>query len=437
MREVIFFLSDIAIAKKKQKTTMEEIYLDDTQQEAVDLAESGHHVFLTGSAGVGKSFVLAHIIAKLKESKKQVAVTASTGIAAVNIKGCTIWNYFRLHPNMVKDNKLKSQLAWKNLTTLIIDEISMIDPSLFVFLHRQAQLTRKSQEPFGGVQLILSGDMFQLPPIMPGQPVKFVFETELWKLLNIQSVELKTVHRQDNAEFVAILNRIRKGVYTNSDAQALSKKRKRVGDDHGIRPTKLYCLNRNVNMDNKQALADLSTERKQYMVTSRFEGAKVSPDRQKKLLNSALKNLPVSETLVLKVDAQVMLTVNLSVAHGLANGSRGVVTAFDEKTGYPIVQFEHHKLLIRPHDWEVHVNAKTKLIVCCIPLKLAWALSIHKSQGQSITHLEVNLSNVFAEGQAYVALSRATSLDGLVVKGYSQQSVKVNPRVLAFYETMV
>jgi ATP-dependent DNA helicase PIF1 len=410
--------------------------LDPTQQEAVDLAEEGSHVFLTGSAGVGKSFVLAHIMKMFKEANKKVAVTASTGIAAVNINGVTLYNYFKLHPKMVDENKLRNQATWVGLDVLIIDEVSMVPPRLFAFLNRQAQLSRKNKELFGGVQLILSGDMFQLPPIMKGEPLKFIFETELWKMLNIQPIQLTTVHRQDNADFIAILDRIRKGVYTQADAQVFSKKRKREGEDtKGIRPTKLYCLNRNVDSENKRALIALSTEQKQYTITSKFTGDKINATTQRKCLKNALKNLPVSETLLLKIDAQVMLTVNLSVEHGLANGSRGIVVAFEEKTGYPIVQFKEHKLLIRPYEWMLPAGKKAKLVVCCIPLKLAWALSVHKSQGQSITHLEVDLSNVFTEGQAYVALSRATSLDDLVVKGYSEKSVRVHPRVLEFYNT--
>ena len=444
--------------KQATPQPMAEIQLDPTQLEAVRLCELGENVFLTGSAGVGKSFLLKYIIAKLTKLKKRSAVTATTGIAAVNVGGVTLWNLFGIHPAAVEDNKFKKSDAWNDIDVLVVDEVSMLIPDLFTYLNRQAQFSRKRQEPFGGVQLILVGDFYQLPPVLKNRKPsdhEFVFETQLWIDLNIRGLELKTVHRQKDKSLIPILERIRRGDHTPQDIAVLqstsSRKRPRESSSGKeekdeteevclpkIKHTKLFSLNSSVNKHNTRELNALKTQSKQYALTSRFvlnPGKKITAMKRASVLKSTYGNFPIQAVLRLKIGSQVMLSVNLAVELRLANGSRGVVVEFDQNTGFPVVQFAKIKATIRPYDWEIYLGSAGKLVITCIPLKLAWSLSIHKSQGQSITHLEVDLKKVFACGQAYVALSRSTGMDNLIVKGFTSKCVKVHPKVLKFYES--
>lgn len=421
------------------------ISLSTDQEEAIDAAMSGSNLFLTGSAGVGKSFITQEIIKCLRKNKKKVAVTASTGIAAVNIGGVTVMNKFKIHPNMLTQKKdLKISKVWTQLDVLLIDEVSMISVDLFELLDLQAQLSIKNRLPFGGKQIILVGDFFQLPPVSDCS--KLLFESKVWNIMNILTFELTTVHRQKDAIFTDLLERIRKGIFLQSDCdllnqntQAVLSTKREEEEEKKIEKTKLYALNKNVDATNLMALDSLPTDKKTYLTYSFFEekARMMSADQKEKVINQYLKSTAIPQSFTIKVGAQVMLTQNISPKEGMANGSRGIVVKFSETTGFPIVKFEKLTVQIRPHKLPIYLSETSILNIVHIPLKLAWSLSIHKSQGQSISHLEVDLTNVFTDGQAYVALSRSTGLENLVVRGFSRKSVKVNPKVLAFYENNV
>lgn len=432
---------------------------------------AGRNVFITGSAGVGKSFTLSKIMMALMEKTGgRVVVTAPTGLAAILVGGCTVYAAFSIHPEMVKHRKFKKlPEAWRDIDVLIIDEVSMLHPDLFSFMDMQAQKARENEEPFGGVQLILMGDFFQLPPVHknrhPDDP-EFVFETASWCSLDVKTVELTKVHRQRDQAFIGMLERIRRGVPTVEDCQVITtlgpknkKKRKRVQEavlDHDddddeeakvanvgnepkeIKPTRLYCRNVQVDKQNKQELRKIPGSVYRYVLHVEIDsaGRELSVDQKKRLCDGLLKKSSFVEILELKVGAQVMLTANLSIADGLCNGARGVVVGFTEQH-YPIVRFAHiSECVIHTHKREVQVGRKQTAEIYSIPLRLGWAMTVHKCQGQSIDAVDVDLKGAFESGQVYTALSRATSMEGLTVRNFERAKVKAHPKVVAFYASL-
>jgi ATP-dependent DNA helicase PIF1 len=417
---------------------LEIIKLNDKQESAVHAAMSGANVFITGSAGVGKSLTLEYVISKLRE-KQRVGVTGSTGIAAVQIGGITLNSFFSIHPSMVKTKKFRTCPAWNEIDTLIIDEISMLHPDLFLYLNMQAQHNRRNALPFGGVQLIVVGDFFQLPPVHKGPrpEVEFVFELGLWTTMFHDGknliIELTEVFRQRDRDFVSMLERIRRGKCNLSDTHTLSKLDSLAQNNY----TKLFGRCNTVDERNTRELHHLPGKSQRYEISFAWE-----PAPNKSMFSSAEKNkytkqtvasLPIGNQLALKVNAQVMMVANVCTEAGLANGSRGVVESFDPDDHMPIVQFDKIRVKVRAYDWAVQLGTRGKVIVSCIPLKLSYAITIHKSQGQSIDGLEVDLMNVWEYGQAYTSLSRAKSLERLVVKNFKSSCVKAHPKVIVYY----
>jgi ATP-dependent DNA helicase PIF1 len=412
--------------------------LNTNQKAAVLASLSQQNVFLTGSAGVGKSFTLQRIIQSLSG---RVGITGSTGIAAVQIGGVTLNSFFSVHPDMVTKQEVRFCAAWTEIDSLVIDEVSMLHPDLFVYLDGQARKSRKRSEPFGGVQLIVVGDFFQLPPVHREKNPKyeFVFELPLWNTLFVDNrgviIELTEVYRQSDRAFVELLERIRRGVCNLSDSMILTDDTRSKEDS--AKYTKLFSKCDSVDKCNLRELQRLPGEAMEYNVTFRFEAsngkAPFSVGEKKKYEQQTLNNLPIGSSLALKEKASVMLVANVCPEMGLVNGSRGVVESFEVDSGLPIVRFDALLVKVRPYDWTVQLGTRGKVIVNCLPLKLATAITIHKSQGQTIDGLVVNLSSVWEYGQAYTSLSRAKSLDRLVVEGYNTACVKAHPKVLQYY----
>jgi ATP-dependent DNA helicase PIF1 len=432
---------------------------------------NGRNVFVTGSAGVGKSYTLKQIRdALMEKTGGRVVVTSPTGLAAILVGGCTVYAAFSIHPDMVKKMDLQVRKFWTEIDVLIIDEISMLDPTLFHYLDQQARKSRNAQDlPFGGVQLILIGDFFQLPPVHKAiVEVEFVFETETWCSLNILTMELQTVHRQKDEKFIGILERIRRGTHTSEDTTVINnltpsfRKRKRVPetpntpnkkprgkdevvdvieakeDKQEIKATKLYCRNIDVTNENLRELSKIHGDSMEYDIIFKVNttGKKLNADQISKLRAVTVKNSSLVERFKVKIGAQVMLTANLSISAGLANGARGVVVDFDADD-WPIVRFCNiERCVIKPYLWEIQVGRKQTAILFGVPLKLAWAMTIHKSQGQSIDYMEADLRDAFAAGQVYTALSRAKTLEGLTVRNFDPKKVKAHPKVLKFYESI-
>ncbi|TFY70117.1 hypothetical protein EVJ58_g60 [Rhodofomes roseus] len=465
------------------------ITLSPEQHAVLNLVKSGQNVFFTGSAGTGKSVLLREIIQHCGgRHSNSLAITAATGIAAVNIGGCTLhsWagiglgkeskeqiigkllghdKYLRHKERFMPDGqKTDTRVVsrWKQVKTLIVDEISMIDGDLFDKLEFIGRGIRSNPRPFGGIQLVLSGDFCQLPPVPDSgqQSAKFAFDADSWGACVGRPVVLRP--------FVDMLNSMRFGHLTPETIVEFKKLSRKVTYDDGIDPTDLFPTRREVEIANNARLAQLPDSPHRYLAIDRSgrdgNGNEITAERARNLLD----RLVAPKELVLKTGAQVMLIKNL-VQGELVNGSVGRVVAFStprdahargvdiartqladgsrEKISedvleidyqFPIVDFPaKRRTLCIPASFEV-INGEGRVEAARdqIPLILAWALSIHKSQGQTLERVRVNLGRVFEKGQAYVALSRATSMNTLEVHGFDPTKVVAHPRVLQWMSQM-
>jgi len=450
--------------------------LNSEQKRAVDLVINGSNLFLTGSAGTGKSFVLRYIVEALRALNKQVVVTATTGIAAVTIGGLTIHSFAGFGIGDESKDELRRKVSgskrfreiWQSVDVLIIDEISMLKPDYFEKLSIVAQAARQDTTPMGGVQLVLVGDFFQLPPVREKHraafssshisssssssssdekkqdqtPIEFCFQTKLWQDVIHDVVELKQVFRQSDPGFVKCLQRIREGLISADDIRTLTSRLHANVEKSGIKPTFLHSRTDEVNRINKEQLDSINQPPKDYHLIDGFhapkeESAETLPPKNRidKVVAELKKNVPADHQLTLKVGAQVMLLANLSFEHHLVNGSRGVVVRFTETEPiYPIVRFAKVEATIRAHMWKYQFRRGVYAYVAQIPLKLAYAYTMHKSQSQSIDCVQIQLDkSVFAEGQAYTALSRVSSLNGLTLSSFDPSCIRANPLVKQFY----
>eukprot|EP01114_Cavostelium_apophysatum_P022449 TRINITY_DN8127_c0_g1_i2.p1 TRINITY_DN8127_c0_g1~~TRINITY_DN8127_c0_g1_i2.p1 ORF type:complete len:871 (-),score=219.35 TRINITY_DN8127_c0_g1_i2:97-2709(-) len=419
------------------------VQLSDEQDQVLQLALSGKSLFFTGAAGTGKSLLLKRIIQELQKKYEynEVYVTASTGVAACNIGGCTLHSFAGIG---IGDKKLEEIIPavlensntlkrWRSAEVLIVDEVSMIDPDFFDKLEAVGREARKRTEPFGGIQVIFCGDFLQLPPVFKGgsQNLKFCFESKTWNQVIGISIELKKIFRQKDSRFINVLNDIRVGRLTPQSRSILeSCKNTQHSLPDGIKPTTLYPKKLNVeseNLVNLQAISD-----SEYVYKAEDEG------RHETFIKK-LDELNAPKELHLKVGAQVILLRNLNFDLGYVNGARGKVIAFEEVDldtiadkdvalngvkFYPIVQFESGRTLrVMAQEWKMESGGSILAMRRQIPLTLGWALSVHKSQGMTISNVVVSLAECFEYGMAYVALSRATSLEGLKIVGHFNDSV--------------
>ena len=403
--------------------------LNEEQASALRYVLDGKNIFLTGSAGVGKSYALCRIIDTLKANKTCLPVLAPTGVAACNISGTTIHSYFSIPLHLIEPTPNK---AWTKFNILIIDEVSLITPSLFIYMDKQARISRVNNQPFGGVQLILCGDFFQLPCITKKSNytgTTYIFETRVWQQLNLRVVNLVQVYRQSDLKFIRILQKIRVGCVDYDVCkymQALQEKKSQTV--HTI----LSCHKKRVADTNSRHLRMLPGR-------SHFYKLHMRPLRNRKSLppvakRTILNMMVVPELLELKKNTRVMIPFNIDIKQKLVNGTMGIVKDFTP-TGFPIVTFSHCTMIVRPIRWKTTWKLQD-ILVLCIPLIVAHSMTIHKSQGSSIDHLCVDLQGIFTYGQAYVALSRATTPDELCVQNWKPGVVKTCPKVKSFYETI-
>lgn len=420
------------------------------QKTAVNICALGGSIFMTGSAGTGKSHALKAVISHLHHKNKRVLVTATTGIAAVNIGGCTLYTAFSIHPTMVSNYVSSGAITrkskrWSEIDALVIDEISMCSPNLFMFLDAHAKYSTSSSKPFGGIQLILSGDYFQLPPVEPKRKpndMQFVFETPIYQRIfgssgNGSNVVFRTQHRQSQSDFIKLLERFRVGKLEPADCKYLCSLRAGLSErpDH-LAPTCLFGRRHQVEDENIKNMLKLNAKDWENPLSISVDTTKqaLSIKVQTKIRNEVLKNLPISRRI--RVGSQVMLSHNLDVGMMLCNGSRGVVTALQD--GFPVVKFSLAgvTIMLKYHSWVFDYGPGIVVTAKAVPLRLAYAMTIHKSQGQSIDFLTVDLTHCWEPGMAYTALSRATSTKGLAVVGFNPECVFTNPRVVTFYKQM-
>lgn len=397
-----------------------------TQKRALDVLKTGANVFLTGEPGAGKTHVINQYIAWLEAAGLKVAVTASTGIAATHIGGVTIhsWSGLGIRDQLtpydldqIGSNEKVVKRA-KAAHVLIIDEISMLDGKVLDMVDQVLRTVRQSNEVFGGVQMVVVGDFFQLPPVTRnGDMMRYAFESRAWESTKPLICYLTEQHRQEDELLLGLLGSIRRN-HIEEDHYTLLQEQTEIAFEH-VEPTKLYTHNADVDAVNSAKLAQLPATSRTF---------KMSGSGRKPLIEGLMKNCISPEFLYLKEDAMVMCTKN-NFEEGYVNGTLGRITHFDE--GYPVIETtDGESITIKPTTWEIVEDKKVLASIEQLPLRLAWAITVHKSQGMSLDAAEIDLSKAFVYGQGYVALSRVRSLQGLKVLGMHPNALQVDPKVV-------
>ncbi|MDF1879217.1 AAA family ATPase [Sulfurimonas sp. SAG-AH-194-C20] len=400
------------------------------QNTALNILKTGNNVFITGSAGTGKTYLLNKFTFYLKSRKIIPTIVAPTGIAASHLRGQTIHSYFSLGiRSEIDDDYIDSLLEKKYLQTrfaqlkvLIIDEISMVSPEIFSSIDKILQAFKSNTLPFGGVQTILSGDFFQLPPISRTPTDKrFAWQSPSWKALGLKTCYLQEKFRQDDNVLISILDEIRSGTVSSHSFDLLNA-RFHKDLDTDFTPTKLYTHNMDVDRINIQELNKINNPAFTFKYKS--EG---SAKNIEKIFKSSL----VLEEIDLKIGAVVMFIKN-NHDLGYVNGTTGVIVDFDKETNLPLVKTtDGSKIKVSLEEWTMeNENANIVAKVSQVPLKLAWAITIHKSQGMTLDSAEIDLSKTFEVGQGYVALSRIKNIQGLRLMGLNDKALLVDPLIL-------
>ena len=394
-----------------------------TQSEAIKILQSGGNVFLTGSPGSGKTHTVSTFIEWLREEGKVFAVTASTGIAATHINGVTIHSWAGLG---IKDTIGERDVAKMNDFTkdrirsadvLIVDEVSMLDANTIDMIDFVMRNIRTEVfQPFGGLQVVFVGDFFQLPPVSQTRQAKFAFQSNSWRDADLRTCYLTEQHRQSDPVFLGLLAAIRNGTVEEEHKEVLRERRKHEGDS----ATKLFTHNADVDRLNSDELGKLSGSPHTYRATT---GG--IPFLVERLTKSCLS----PSTLVLKEGAVVMFTRN-KPDQSYVNGTLGKVIGFTQG-GFPQVETKDGATIIPQREtWKMEENGQIKAQFTQIPLRLAWAITVHKSQGMSLDEASMDLSKTFEYGQGYVAISRVRSLAGLYLKGMNKKMLEVHPEVV-------
>ncbi len=419
--------------------------LSEDQKQAVYAVEDGDSIFISGSAGTGKSYLLQYLKANYSDSG--LHITASTGIAAVHVGGQTLHSWAaiglgNLPAEQIIENLFSAKFSrvrrkLKLAKMLAIDEISMISAPVFDLINELLKAVRQNDKPFGGLQLILFGDFLQLPPVNRDSQMmddyQFCFQSRAWQELAPKPIMLKTVFRQEDQNFVKLLNNIRFGKIDEHDISTLKSRINLPEKISAIKPTILASHNSQVDAINQVELKKIPAP--SQIFTAKFSGDALKKDFLK-------KNCLAAENLELKVGAQVMMLKNTYQKEGVINGSLGIIKEFSKKTNYPIVEFNNGALLtIAPEVWALEKfdvekrEIVTEAEMTQIPLLLAWAMTIHKSQGMTLDKVKCDLSKVFADGQIYVALSRVKTLEGLFIDGLDFNRIKANKGIVEFYNS--
>lgn len=400
-----------------------------TQDRALDILKTGASVFLTGEPGSGKTHTINQYVAYLREYGIEPAITASTGIAATHIGGMTIhaWSGIGIKKYLAEEDldqlSTNERLVRRISQTavLIIDEISMLSAETLSMVDAVTRSIRRNEEPFGGMQVVFVGDFFQLPPVSrAGDAVaSFAFKSPVWTEARTIVCYLSDQYRQEDPEFLSFLTQIRKGEI-HPDTHSLLLEKKVVLDDADSK-TRLYSHNIDVDHLNNQRIEALPGEVHVFEMDSRGSDGAVM---------SLKKGCLSPERLILKVGAQVMFTKN-NFEGGFVNGTLGEIESFNT-LGNPIVRTRQGKKIeVEPVEWSVTDGSRTLGTITQLPLRLAWAITVHKSQGMTLDEAVVDLSKAFEYGQGYVALSRLKSFGGLFLLGHNKRALEVHPHILS------
>lgn len=414
-----------------------------TQSEALNILKTGANVFLTGEPGAGKTHTINNFVSYLRSCDIEPAITASTGIAATHIGGMTIhsWSGIGIRKLLDKydlDKIASSEYINRRVSrtrVLIIDEISMLSTGMLDMVDMVCREIKQSSLPFGGMQIVLVGDFFQLPPIVKRDFAEekqnsliphvrhvgsFAYGAGAWERARPVSCYLTEQHRQDDTDFLSVLGGIRANKVLEKHLGHINE-RQIEADDAPENVTKLFSHNVDVDRVNNNELGKLDEESKYF---------KMSGGGNDKIVEVLKKGCLSPENLELKIGAVVMCTKN-NPKERFANGTLGVIIGYDEFNGYPIIKTRSgQSIVVAPMEWAVEENGKIRAQINQIPLRLAWAITVHKSQGMSLDAAVMDLSQVFEFGQGYVALSRVRRLSGLYLLGMNEHAFKVHPEIL-------
>lgn len=393
---------------------------------ALEIMLSGESVLLTGPAGSGKTYTLNQFIKMCKSEGKSVSVTATTGLAATHLGGTTIHSWAGIGvsdfiPSGFLENITKGRREIIEKTdVLIIDEISMLHDYRLDMVNEVCRLVRGNDQPFGGIQVILSGDFFQLPPINRGDSRfgDFIVNSKIWKELDPVICYLQEQYRQDDDDLIDILNALRAGDIRQHHAKNLLE-RKGTSPPEDIDMTELHTMNVDVDKMNEMKLKELSGD--EVIYTSVTTGAA-------NYVETLRRSVLAPTTLCLKVGCLVMAVKN-SADKKYVNGSIGTVVEFEPDTEYPVVEFRNgNRVCMSPDSWELRDGEKKRASITQIPLRLAWAITVHKSQGMTLDAAKIDLGKAFVEGMGYVALSRVKNLQNLYLVDINRTALRTSEK---------
>jgi ATP-dependent exoDNAse (exonuclease V) alpha subunit len=401
-----------------------------TQKEALDILKMGHNVYLTGSAGSGKTYLLNQYIDYLKKHDVPLAVTASTGIAATHLNGMTIHSWSGLgikdyiSDSDIDDIESKKYLwdRFQNTKVLIIDEVSMLHHFRLDLVEKVVRTIKRNNLPFGGLQVVLCGDFFQLPPVSrAGEPeAHFVYRSQAWQDMNLKICYLHEQHRQAGDDhLLTVLDDIRTNRVSEKTLDHLRSRYSKVS--MGGESTKLYTHNMDVDGVNNRELEMIKDSTHEYEMAT-----KGNPN----IVITLKKSCLAPETLYLKKGSLVMFVKN-NYESGYVNGTLGKVVDF-EPAGPVVITKGGKRIVASPASWAIEEDGKVKAEISQVPLRLAWAITVHKSQGMSLDAVEVDLSKSFEPGMGYVALSRARTLKGLTLLGLNKMALQVHDKIIDF-----
>jgi len=428
------------------------------QTNAFDLYNEGKNIFLTGPGGTGKSFLIKKMVEDAKTKGKTHHVCALTGCAAVllDCKATTIHSWSGIGMMNSDDDTIIRRISqkkelkshWKTTEILIVDEVSMMSKRMFELLNKIAKRIRGKDTPFGGMQVVFVGDFFQLPPI---EKDGFCFESDAWFEVfpKEQHLELKTFFRQSDPVYIDILMKVRKG---QLDKESIAMLEKYVARDRDQPITKVVPLRKHADFINQSMFdkltesshdfkADIRKDITVYVKDGKTIDSKLisscnglSEQDKDRELDSLMKNHNLCPCLSLKKGTQVMCTRNIDLDHQICNGSQGIVV--DIVKDRPVVLFSNgYRMMMEKTLFQSEIYPT--LGIGQYPLSLAWAVTIHKIQGCSLTHAQIDIGeSIFEYGQTYVALSRVKTMDGLYLMNFQPKRIKSHPKVIAFYESL-
>jgi len=433
--------------------------LSDNQKLALDKFITGDNIFITGPGGSGKTFLIQKFVEKCQKNLLNVQVCALTGCAAVLLecKAKTIhsWGGIGLangEPNDIIKRVCKSKYKcglWKNIDVLIIDEVSMMSKKIFNILNKLAQVIRKNKQPFGGIQLVFSGDFYQLPPVgnkNEPETCQFCFESIDWCKTFPINIQLTKIFRQNDSKYVKVLNQLRVGIIKKSSYNLLCSRLNKTCEDE-IQPTILLPLKKKVNYINAYQLNKIEAEEKVFQYENYIDREIMKKSKSDLFINQEIINheftyiknsIMADQKLKLKKGALVMCVANIDMlgTKQIVNGSQGIIIDFD-KNNYPIVRFRNG--IIKTMSYHKWMSEKIPFIgIKQIPLILSWAITIHKAQGVTLDKAQIDAGrNIFECGQTYVALSRIKNINGLYLTAFNPGKIKVNTKVKLFYEKLI